>query len=427
MKILAIDDNRDNLITLQAVLRDSLPGSETLTAQSGQQGLDLARAENPDVILLDIVMPGMDGFAVCRQLKADDRLCEIPVIFLTALRTDRESRVRAVEAGAEGFLSKPFDEVELTTQVQAMAKIKTANRMQRLEKEQLSALVAERTRELREELAERRRVEEVLREAENALRESEERVQRKLQSILAPQGDLGSLELADIIDVKAIRFLMEKFCALTGIPNAIIDLKGKVLVSAGWQDLCTKFHRCHPETLKNCIECDTILSKGVPPNTFKTYLCKNNLWDCVTPLLVGGQHVGNLFAGQFFFAGERPDDSVFRAQAAKYGFDEEAYMAALNRVSIKDRATITIAFDFYITLARMITSLSHNNISLARLLEERKRAEAKQREQMTELQRWHDVTLGREGRVLELKNEVNALLAKTGQPPRYGTPEDGNR
>jgi len=159
MKILAIDDNQDNLTTLKAVAQDALPGSRLLTALDGPRGLALAQAEDPDVILLDIVMPGMDGFEVCRQLKANARLSSIPVVFLTALRTDRESRIRALEAGAEAFLSKPIDELELTAQIRAMVRLKVANRMQRMEKEELAALVAERTRQLEVELAERKHAE----------------------------------------------------------------------------------------------------------------------------------------------------------------------------------------------------------------------------------------------------------------------------
>jgi len=173
LAILAIDDIRDNLTALRAVVAEQLPGTRLLTALDGPTGLAMARAEDPDVILLDIVMPGMDGFAVCRQLKADERLRAIPVIFLTAMRTDRESRVDALEAGAEGFLAKPFDEVELTAQIRAMAKIKTANRLQRRENEQLAELVVERTRELERELAEHKQAEQEREKLEEQLRISQ--------------------------------------------------------------------------------------------------------------------------------------------------------------------------------------------------------------------------------------------------------------
>ena len=210
---------------------------------------------------------------------------------------------------------------------------------------------------------------------EYTLKESEERIQKKLQNIMSPIDDISSFELSDIIDVDAIQHLMDEFYKLTRVPNAIIDLKGKVLVGTGWQDICTKFHRIHPETLKYCIECDTLLSKDVQPGTFKTYMCKNNLWDCVTPLIIGEQHVGNLFTGQFFFEGEKPDDSVFLLQAEKYGFNKEEYMDAVRRIPIWDRETINVAFDFYVKLANMITSLSYSNITLAKMLEKQKRAE----------------------------------------------------
>ncbi|MCX6971230.1 MAG: PAS domain S-box protein [Verrucomicrobia bacterium] len=169
MKILAIDDNPDNLTVLKAVLRDSLPDAGLVTALNGPKGLDLAAAEDPDMILLDIVMPGMDGYDVCRNLKADAFLKTIPVLFLTA-HTDRDSRIKAVEAGADGFLSKPFDELELTVQVQAMTKIKAADRRERLEKEELAALVAERTRELEQEMDRRMEQEMELKKSESQLR-----------------------------------------------------------------------------------------------------------------------------------------------------------------------------------------------------------------------------------------------------------------
>lgn len=173
LKLLAIDDNRDNLLSLKAVVADILPQARVLTALNGAEGLDLARAEDPDVILLDVVMPGMDGFEVCRTMKGDEKLWHIPVVFLTALKTDRKSRIMALEAGAEGFLAKPLDETELTAQICAMAKIKEANVLKRQEQERLAALVGERTSELEQELARRRGVEEELREANKRLQLSQ--------------------------------------------------------------------------------------------------------------------------------------------------------------------------------------------------------------------------------------------------------------
>ncbi len=173
LTILAIDDHQDNLTTLEAVMGDILPQARVLTAQDGWRGLELARQANPDVILLDIVMPGLDGFEVCRRLKYDEELKLIPVVFLTALKTGRESRIQALEAGGEGFLAKPLDETELTAQIRAMAKIKRANLQERQERRRLATLVAERTAALEQELAGRRQAEERLHQANGQLEQNQ--------------------------------------------------------------------------------------------------------------------------------------------------------------------------------------------------------------------------------------------------------------
>ncbi|HLO26994.1 MAG TPA: CheR family methyltransferase, partial [Geobacteraceae bacterium] len=114
--------------------------------------------------------------------------------------------------------------------------------------------------------------------AEVALRESEESVRRKLDSILSPEGDFGNLGLADIIDTRSLQSLVDNFYELTRMPMGLIDQKGKVFVGVGWQDICTKFHRVNPETCVNCVESDVQLSAGVPPGECKIYKCKNNMW-----------------------------------------------------------------------------------------------------------------------------------------------------
>jgi PAS domain-containing protein len=138
-------------------------------------------------------------------------------------------------------------------------------------------------------------------ETEKALRESEERLQLKLDSVLSPDVDLGEQELANIIDSSAIQSLMDDFYAVSGMGIGIIDLRGNVLVATGWQEICTKFHRVHPGAQQNCFESDLKLTQGVPPGEFRAYKCKNNLWDLVTPIFLGGKHVGNIFIGQFYW------------------------------------------------------------------------------------------------------------------------------
>jgi signal transduction histidine kinase len=183
LKILAIDDNRDNLTSLKAVVSDAIPGTLVLTALDGASGIEIALRENPDVILLDIVMPVVDGLSVCRLLKQDVQIKHIPVIMLTALKTDRTTRIRALDAGAEAFLAKPLDEVELIAQVKAMAKIKESAELQRMEKSELAALVSERTSDIEKELTERIKTEEELRKANNLLKKTQAETMKLLEDL----------------------------------------------------------------------------------------------------------------------------------------------------------------------------------------------------------------------------------------------------
>lgn len=112
--VLVVDDNPGNLEAMAAALEPL--GFEVWQALEGEVGLTLARERQPDVILLDIVMPGMDGFEVCRRLKEDEETRLLPVVFLTGLDS-REARLKGLECGATDFLIKPFDLVELEARV----------------------------------------------------------------------------------------------------------------------------------------------------------------------------------------------------------------------------------------------------------------------------------------------------------------------
>ena len=148
-KILAIDDKRDNLITVSALLKNLIPDCIVITSGSGAEGIEKAKAEQPDTILLDIKMPEMDGFEVCRHLKSNKETKYIPVVMLTAIKTDAESRVKGLDLGADAFLSKPIDETELVAQIKVMLRIKKAEDLLRREKDLLEDTVRERTRALR--------------------------------------------------------------------------------------------------------------------------------------------------------------------------------------------------------------------------------------------------------------------------------------
>ncbi|MBL1218647.1 MAG: response regulator [Planctomycetes bacterium] len=120
-KILIVDDNEQNTELLQAYL-DALP-CEIQTAGNGIDALEAVQKDQPDLILLDIMMPRMSGYEVCEKLKADRRTKDIPIVMVTALNEVGDVE-RGVEAGTDEFLSKPFNKLELLTRVRSLLKMR---------------------------------------------------------------------------------------------------------------------------------------------------------------------------------------------------------------------------------------------------------------------------------------------------------------
>ncbi len=176
------------------------------------------------------------------------------------------------------------------------------------------------------------------------------------------------LKISDLINTGEVQSMMESFYNITHIPMAIIDLSGKIIVGAGWQEICTKFHRVHPETARNCFESDLKLTADIPEGEFRLYKCKNGMWDMATPLFFDGIRLGNLFTGQFFFSGEEVNYSFFSAQASKYNFDNSGYLEALDKVPRLKRSDIDNAKTFFLKLASTLTSLGYKRREVEHML-----------------------------------------------------------
>lgn len=122
-RVLVVDDLLPNVKLLEAKL--STEYYEVITATSGAEALEKVKSEKPDVILLDVMMPGMDGFEVCKRIKQNTETAHIPVVMVTAL-TDIEDKVRGLQAGADDFLSKPINDTALMARVRSLARLKMA-------------------------------------------------------------------------------------------------------------------------------------------------------------------------------------------------------------------------------------------------------------------------------------------------------------
>jgi two-component system, NtrC family, sensor kinase len=173
-KILLIDDMQENIEYLSDIMRIYLPGIDIISENSGEEGVTAAHKERPDLVIVDLFMPKIDGCRVCENLRADETMNTIPIIVISAGTTNPEKRIKALEAGADLFISKPVDASEFIAQVKALMRVKQMEDKLREEKLLLETRVEEKTRALQERLEEYERSERLLKQTQEKLNISQE-------------------------------------------------------------------------------------------------------------------------------------------------------------------------------------------------------------------------------------------------------------
>ena len=328
MKILVVEDDENSRVLQHTILEGN--GYEVVSARNGREALDRLKESVPDLIISDIMMPDMDGYALCRTLKSDPALAGIPFVIYSATFTTEADQQLARELGADLFLVKPMAQDEFMEQVRGVlasgVRAAPARRPSARDKDRLDAqYIATIARKLDKKILE-------LNDARARLRSSEERSHLFLDAI----ADMAFIK----DDAFRLWYVNDAYAAFHGRPaEAILG--------------STDYELSHREAADRWRASDQrVLETGRP---------------------------------------------------------------ATDHDEIDGRAYETRKFP--VPLEGGKTGIG----GLVRDVTDEKRLEAAVREQLDELRRWHDGTLGREMRVIELKNEVNELLARLGEPPRYGT------
>lgn len=172
--------------------------------------------------------------------------------------------------------------------------------------------------------------------------------------------------LGDLIDIASLQKLADAHYQASSVPIGLIDaIDNSILVGSGWQDICVHFHRANPSSLLRCVESDSFIKKNLAKDQACRYKCRNGLWDIGIPVIVGERHLATLFIGQFFIEGETPDRDFFTRLAGEYGFDLEAYLAALDRVPVFSQKKVEDILDYNRALARFIAKLAEHTLQMA--------------------------------------------------------------
>ncbi|MBF0432140.1 MAG: response regulator [Fibrobacteria bacterium] len=224
--ILIVDDNQDNLMVIQLLL-ESFPGTYAVAmADSGQKALSMIKNNPPDAMLLDIRMPDMDGFEVCRRIRRQQQIPYIPVIFLTAQALNAEDRIEGFNSGCDDYITKPVDRNELASRLNSVLRIKALTDALQDERNLLENKVIERTIKLQEEIEQRRKAEKLLEQSLKEkivlLQEIHHRVKNNL-NVISSILELQSMEITDTTSITALANCRDRVFSMASIHELLYE------------------------------------------------------------------------------------------------------------------------------------------------------------------------------------------------------------
>jgi PAS domain S-box-containing protein len=176
---------------------------------------------------------------------------------------------------------------------------------------------------------------------------------------------MSDYRLSQLLDMSLVQKLADSNFRASGIPLSIIDVQDNaILARAGWTDICMNFHRACPASHDRCTESDGSIKNRLVEGEAYRYKCLNGLWHVAIPIMVAKKHLATMFLTQFYFEGEVPEREYFIRQGREFGYDQDAYLAALDKLPVfsADKVNYIIAYDK--ALVHFISGLAEQSLKI---------------------------------------------------------------
>ena len=353
INVLIVDDVSANLHLLHAIV--SAEGYSVILSSSGREALDIVRSQSISIILLDVRIPDLDGFEICRQLKADPQTQDIPVIFISAFN-DEQSILTGFQVGGVDFISKPFRKEEVLARLKNHLRLE-GMRIQLLCKKIELEYINE---QLEEEIKQRKQKEELL--------------GKRIVSLTKPANSDNDINFSDLFDLKEIQKLQDQFAQAMGVASIITNPEGSPITNpSNFCRLCNDIIRKTQKGLEHCIYSDSVLGVPNAEGPIIQPCLSGGLWDAGSSITIDGVHIANWLIGQV--RDQTQDVEKIRLYAREIGADEKDVLQAFSEVTPMSEERFRLVAEMLHTVAQQMSQLAYQNIQQARNINDRKQSE----------------------------------------------------
>ena len=345
--ILIVDDNAANLRLLTDIL--NAEGYSVRPVTGGELALRSIKTKMPSVILLDVLMPEMDGFEVCRRLKADKCTSDIPVIFISAL-DDKHSMLTGFELGGVDFISKPFRKEEVLARVKAHIRLF-----------QLQADLKAKNEKLEDEIIKRK--------------QAELAIEKRMIALTQPLDDSITIDFNELFNIAELQQLQDQFADAFGVASILTQPDGTPITKpSNFSHLCQNIIRCTEKGRLNCMHSDAVIGRHNADGPIVQLCLSGGLWDAGASITVGGNHVANWLIGQV--RSEVQKDGKMEEYAREIGANETDFMKAFHEIPSMSLTQFQKISEVLFTLAGQLSAMAYQNVQQARFIGEKKWTEA---------------------------------------------------